>query len=479
MTTTQSSFKVKIQKFGAFLTAMVMPNIPAFIAWGILTALFIPTGWMPNENLNQLVGPTLTYLMPILIGYTGGYNIYGKRGGVAGAIATIGVVIGADITMLIGGMIMGPLGGFLIKKLDAMLEGHIRPGLEMLVNNFTLGILGGIIMIVGFLIVTPIFDVVLSTLATGVEWTIDKGLLPFTSIFVQPAQVLFLNNAINHGIMIPLGVEQAAELGKSVLFLVEANGGIWAGLLLAYCIFAKGDEKSSAISALPIMVFGGIGEVAFPYALMRPITLLGPIAGNIVALFILQLMNGGTVAAVSPGSVIALILMSPKGAYLTNLLAYFVGAAVSCAIAGFFLVKENKKKQVEVVVGIKQEESVEHIESTINTAELGNLEGLKMLGTFPISVKKIIIACDAGMGSSAMGTSLLQNAANKAMLDVVVKHNAVHEIDPEADLIVTTKMLFDRACDQRPNKNVPVISLDNLMDKDAYQTIVDAIRRLS
>lgn len=236
--------KVKIQKFGAFLSGMVMPNIGAFIAWGILTALFIPAGWFPNETMNKLVSPTLTYLMPILLGYTGGKMVYDKRGGVAGALATMGVVIGADITMLIGGMVMGPLGAWVMKKVDKCFEGKVKPGLEMLVDNFSMGIVGALLMAFGFLAVEPVFNVVLTVLSAGVNWLVAKNLLPLTAIFVQPAQVLFLNNAINHGIMIPIGVEQAAKAGKSILFLVEANGGVWTGVALGFAIWGKGMAKS-------------------------------------------------------------------------------------------------------------------------------------------------------------------------------------------------------------------------------------------
>lgn len=471
-----SSFRIKIQKFGATLSAMVMPNIPAFIAWGILTALFIPTGWAPNEDLNNLIGPTLKFLMPILIGYTGGFNLYGKRGGVAGAIATIGVVIGADITMLIGGMVMGPLGAVIIKYVDKMLEGHIKTGLEMLVNNFTLGIVGALIMVAGYWVVTPIFDAFLGVISSGVQWTIDQNLLPFTSIFVVPAQVLFLNNAVNHGIMIPLGVEQAAEAGKSILFLVEANGGMWSGLVLSYCIFAKGEDRSSAYSALPIMVFGGIGEVAFPYALMHPSTLLGPIVGNIFALFILQLFGGGTVAAVSPGSIIALVLMSPKNAMFANVIAYLGAAAISCIIAGFFLMR--------IYRNVKPELAMEGVGATTSTANAGTASGnvtslsdFRMMNDFPKHVKKIVVACDAGMGSSTMGTSLLKNKVTKAMLDVVVKHNSVAEIDADADIIITSDPLFERAVSSCPNKNATIIGFDNLMNKDGYDMVITEIKK--
>ncbi len=287
----QTNFKAKVQKMGGFLSGMVMPNIAAFIAWGILTALFIPTGYFPNEQLNELVAPTLTYILPMLIAYTGGYNIYGRRGGVAGVIATVGVVVGSDVTMLVGGMIMGPFGAWLIKKIDKLFEGHVKPGLEMLVDNFSLGIAGAIVMVAGYIVVTPVFNFIQGILTNCVNFIVDHGLLPLSPAFIVPGQVLFLNNAINHGILTPLATQQALETGKSILYLVEANCGNWAGLILAFAVFGKGMAKKSAPGASIIMIIGGIGEVVFPYALMKPITLLGPILGNMAALAFLTVFK--------------------------------------------------------------------------------------------------------------------------------------------------------------------------------------------
>jgi PTS system mannitol-specific IIC component len=329
--------KVKVQKFGRFLSGMVMPNIGAFIAWGILTALFIPTGWIPNENLNNLVGPTLKYVMPLLIAYTGGTMIHDRRGGVAGVLATIGVIVGSDVTMLIGGMIMGPFGAWVMKKIDDFLEDKVRSGLEMLVNNFSIGIVGAILMILGYIAVEPVINVFLMVLSTGVNFLVERGLLPFTSIFVAPAQVLFLNNAINHGIMVPIGVEQAATTGKSLLFLVEANGGVWTGVALAFALFGKGAAKKSAFEATIIMGFGGIAEVVFPYVLAKPRTILGPILGNMAGLFILTILGGGTVAVVSPGSIFALLAMTPKGGFFANIIGYVVALVVTTLVTGFLI----------------------------------------------------------------------------------------------------------------------------------------------
>ena len=337
----ENQIKIKIQKFGAFLSGMVMPNIGAFIAWGLLTALFIPTGWFPNERLGSMVGPTLNYLMPVLIGYTGGWAVYGRRGGVIGAISTMGVVIGADITMLIGGMIMGPLGAWIMKQVDRLYDGKVKPGMEMLVDNFSMGIVGLIMMIFGFVAIEPIISVMLSIMTVGVNFLINAKLLPLTALFVQPGQVLFLNNAINHGIMTPIAIEQAAKFGKSVIFLVEANCGCWFGITLAFMFFGKGMAKKSAPAAALIMFFGGIGEVVFPYVLSKPKTLLGAILGNMASLFILTTFNGGTVAAVSPGSFLALVAMTPKGSFIVNIASYFVGAAIAMLVASLFLMRDK------------------------------------------------------------------------------------------------------------------------------------------
>ena len=241
--------KERVQKFGRFLSGMVMPNIGAFIAWGFIAALFIADGWFPNEAIATMVTPMLNYLLPLLIGYTGGKMVGGQRGAVAGAIATLGVIVGADITMFIGAMIAGPLGGLLIKWFDKAMENHIPAGFEMLVNNFSVGILGGALSIVCMFLIGPACTFLTNVLGAGVEALVDHGLLPLTAILVEPAKVLFLNNAINHGVFTPIGTEQAMEAGKSILFMIESNPGPGLGLLLAYCVAGKGNARSSAAGA--------------------------------------------------------------------------------------------------------------------------------------------------------------------------------------------------------------------------------------
>ncbi len=276
----KSGFRVKVQRFGSYLSGMIMPNIGAFIAWGLITALFIPSGYLPNEQLATLVGPMINYLLPLLIGYTGGKLVYDHRGGVLGATATIGVIVGSDIPMFLGAMIMGPLGGYLIKKIDQLFKDRIKSGFEMLVNNFTAGILGAILVAIAFYAIGPVVLGLNKALAAGVDIIVNAHLLPLASIFIEPAKVLFLNNAINQGILGPLGVEQAAKTGQSVLFLLETNPGPGLGVLLAYMFFGRGNAKQSAPGAIVIQFLGGIHEIYFPYILMKPKLILAVIAGE-------------------------------------------------------------------------------------------------------------------------------------------------------------------------------------------------------
>lgn len=466
------SLKVKIQKFGTFLSGMVMPNIGAFIAWGILTALFIDTGWMPNKELNQLVSPTLTYLMPLLIGYTGGVMVHGKRGGVAGAIATMGVIVGSNITMLIGGMIMGPVGALVMKYVDKFFEGKVKPGLEMLVDNFSMGIVGAIMMCLGYAAIEPIFDSILTVLSSGVQILMDHNLLPFTSIFVQPAQMLFLNNAINHGIMVPVGVEQAAETGKSLLFLVEANGGVWTGVALAFAIWGTGIAKKSAPAAVAIMGLGGIAEVVFPYVLSKPKAIIGPIVGNIAGLFTLQILGGGTVAAVSPGSIFALLAMTPKGSFIANIAGYVVALVVTTLVTGLAIGFGKHQNEDDSIVIPEQKELDE---KTV----IINKPSEQTHSTFTTEVKKIIFACDAGMGSSVMAVSLMRNKLNKAMLDIEVDHMAIQDLDDCADIIVTSEALVPRVKDTISgfSKEIPVYPMTNLLDSKTYDALIDMLKK--
>ncbi|HIH4595314.1 TPA: PTS mannitol transporter subunit IICBA [Klebsiella oxytoca] len=464
-----SDIKIKVQSFGRFLSNMVMPNIGAFIAWGIITALFIPTGWLPNETLAKLVGPMITYLLPLLIGYTGGKLVGGERGGVVGAITTMGVIVGADMPMFLGSMIAGPLGGWAIKKFDVWVDGKIKSGFEMLVNNFSAGIIGMILAILAFLGIGPAVEVLSKILAAGVNFMVAHDMLPLASIFVEPAKILFLNNAINHGIFSPLGIQQSHDLGKSIFFLIEANPGPGMGVLLAYMFFGRGSAKQSAGGAAIIHFLGGIHEIYFPYVLMNPRLILAVILGGMTGVFTLTLLNGGLVSPASPGSILAVLAMTPKGAYFANIAAIVAAMAVSFVVSTVLL-KTSK---------VKEEDDIEAATRRMQDMKAQSKGGATPLAAGDVAndlshVRKIIVACDAGMGSSAMGAGVLRKKVHDAGLsNISVTNCAINNLPPDVDLVITHRDLTERAMRQVPQAQH--ISLTNFLDSGLYTSLTERL----
>ena len=450
------TFKDRVQKFGKFLSGMVMPNIGAFIAWGLITALFIPTGWFPNETFGTLVDPMIKYLLPLLIGFTGGKIVGGVRGGVIGAVATTGVIVGSDIPMFIGAMIVGPISGYIIKKFDEYVEDKIPSGFEMLVNNFSIGILGLILSIIALLVVGPVITTITGFLSIGVAFIISKGLLPLVSIFIEPAKVLFLNNAINHGILGPIGIEQVQEAGKSILFLLESNPGPGLGVILAYFFFSKGMVKQSATGAAIIHFFGGIHEIYFPYILMNPILILSVILGGAAGVFVFSLFSVGLVATPSPGSIFDILALAYKGDALKILLGIVVSTIVSFVVSSFFM-KRNSLS----------EEDFNNAKDTMK-----NLKQSKENNSYE-HVKKIVFACDAGMGSSAMGASKFKNRLKKQGIDINVSYSSVDNIEGDTQIVVTHENLKSRVISN--NKNVRVIGIQNFLNDVNIENLFNEI----
>ncbi len=461
--------KIKIQNFGRFLSNMVMPNIGAFIAWGFITALFIPTGWLPNETLASMVGPMITYLLPLLIGYTGGKLVGGDRGAVVGAITTMGVIVGTDIPMFMGAMMVGPMGGWAIKKFDNYIDGKVKSGFEMLVNNFSAGIIGMLCAILAFFLIGPFVKVLSGALAAGVNFLVSAHLLPLTSIFVEPAKILFLNNAINHGIFSPLGIQQASETGQSIFFLIEANPGPGLGILLAYMVFGKGTARQTAGGASIIHFFGGIHEIYFPYILMNPRLILAAIAGGMTGVFVLTMFNAGIVSPASPGSIFAILLMTQKGSIVGVLTSIAAATGVSFAVASLLMKTQTSTEEdgdeaalEKATSQMKDMKSASKNGAVVNNESKGDVD----LAT----VQSIIVACDAGMGSSAMGASMLRKKVQDAGLNVHVTNLAINSLPESADIVITHKDLTDRARKHAPNAHH--ISLTNFLDSEMYNQLV-------
>ncbi|WP_407272567.1 PTS mannitol transporter subunit IICB [Radiobacillus sp. PE A8.2] len=467
----QTGLRSKIQRFGSYLSGMIMPNIAAFIAWGLITALFIPKGWIPNEELATMVDPMIKYLLPLLIGFTGGRMVYDFRGGVVGATATMGVIVGTGIPMFLGAMLMGPLGGFLIKKIDQWLLPKIRSGFEMLYNNFSAGILGAFLAGVAFKVIGPVVEGLNEALGAGVEFIVNAGLLPLASVFIEPAKVLFLNNVINHGILSPLGVQQVAEEGSSILFLLETNPGPGLGILLAFAFFGKGASKASSYGAIPIHFIGGIHEIYFPYILMKPTLILAAIGGGASGVLTFSIFNAGLPATPSPGSIIALLALTQKGNFVGVILGVIIATAVSFFIASLILKLSKDKGEEDISAAAGKMEDMKGKKSSVSGTL--NKTTTEQVVTAE-QVDKVVFACDAGMGSSAMGASLLRDKFKKAGIDIDVTNTAINQIPQDADIVVTHKDLTDRAKQKLPGAQH--VSVENFLNSPKYEELVNQLK---
>ena len=452
--------KSKIQSFGKFLSAMVMPNIGALIAFGFLAALFIDTGWIPNDGFNSLVSPMLTYLIPILIASTGGRMIGGDRGRVVGAIAVIGAIMSnTSITMLMAAMVMGPLAGLCIKKFDQLMEGRMPAGFEMLINNFSAGIIGMILAMLGYIAIGPLMSGILAVLSAGVSILVENSLLPLVSIFIEPAKVLFLNNAINHGIFTPLATEQAAEFGKSIMYMLEPNPGPGLGVLLAYMFFCKDKvTKDSAPGAVIIHLLGGIHEIYFPYILMNPLVIVAPILGNMAAIFWFSVTDCGLVGPASPGSIIAYLMMSPGSDMLKVIIGVLIATGISFAVAS-------------PIVKMAGGKSLEEAQNEVASMKAASKGENVVPGTIERSseIRKIIFACDAGMGSSAMGATKFRNRIKNDRPDIKVSNTSVDNIPADCDIAVVQTTLAARAKKSAPQAQL--ITIGNFLADPALDAL--------
>ena len=497
--------RVAVQRFGTFLSGMIMPNIAAFIAWGLVTAMFIPNGWFGSDSpvaawrwadsailgggeasdgsvWTGLVGPMITYMLPLLIAYTGGRIVYGVRGAVIGVVVTMGVVIGAEGTvMFLGAMICGPLAAWILKQVDKLWAGKIKPGFEMLVDNFSSGILGFLLALAAFFGLAPLIKIFSDALGAAVGWLIETGLIPLASILVEPAKVLFLNNAINHGVFTPLGTEQVVENGKSLLFLVEANPGPGAGLLLALTVFGVGAARATAPGAFIIQFLGGIHEVYFPYVLAKPLLIVAMIGGGATGVLTNVIFNSGLRAPAAPGSIFAVVIQTAPDSYVGVILSVILAAAVTFLIAMPILLASRKRDlasaadaDARLAASVAQTSANKGKESSVLSG-LATSVGAGTGGDVATkTIEKVVFACDAGMGSSAMGASVLRNKFKKAGIEVDVSNAAIANLTGDEDLVITQNELTPRARQKAPD--AVHVSVDNFMNSPRYDEVVELVK---
>ena len=438
----------RVQIIGRHLSKMVMPNIGAFIAWGILTTLFHPNGWIPNASIGALIQPMIFYALPLLIAYTGGKAVDSARGGVVAVVATMGLIVGSDVPMFLGAMLIAPLCGFAVKHLDAFLRKRVPSGFDMLTANFSTGLLSALLAVLMLKMIGPLLGGLNYIIEQGVQVVVESNLLFLSAIFIEPGKILFLNNAMNHGILGPIGISEVLTKGKSIFFLLETNPGPGLGILIAYWLQSKGSARKSSPAAMIIHAFGGIHEIYFPYVLMNPMLFFAVILGGMTGTLVFMGFNAGLVATPSPGSIFAILALSSRFDIIGVIAGIISSTIVTVLVASLILSKKKDWPSEEV-----------------------NDPLLLYKGNY--QVRKIYFACDAGMGSSAMGSSLLTRVAKERGIDVPVENVSIDELPKDAEVVITYTDLVNRA--KRTAPNALFVGIKDFMDKREFVALMDLL----
>ena len=436
----------------------------------------------------------MNFLLPILIAGQGGKMVGGTRGRVMGSIAILGCIAAdyvqyqaalnevavqtamveagmlSEVTatasttpMLMAAMIMGPFAGWIIKMFDKLMEGHMPAGFEMLINNFSVGIFGMILAIIGYFAIGPFMSFILTILAGGVDILVNAKLLPAIAVFLEPAKVLFLNNAINHGIFTPLGAQEVQDAGQSIMYMLETNPGPGLGVLIAYWVFSQDKSaKDSAPGAIIIHFFGGIHEIYFPYVLANPLVIIGPIVGNFCAIFWFMIMGAGLIGPASPGSIVSFLIMSPKGGVWVSIVGVIIAAGISFLISSP-IIKMSKGKSLEEATAQKDAMKAESKGAVASSVKKNSSD-----------VSKIIFVCDAGMGSSAMGATKFAKRLKNDRPDITVKNSAIDSIPQDADIVVCQSTLADRASKKTP-AGAQLVQLENFLGDPALDDLYNQL----
>ncbi|MGY6172289.1 PTS transporter subunit EIIC [Candidatus Mycoplasma pogonae] len=503
----------KIQKIGSFMAGMIMPSIAVFIAWGLWTSMFLYNaksgshGWFSGQTwspewingLGGIVGPGIKWLIPLLIGVNAGKMIYGVRGAAFGAFMVLVIIVGTDQVwamhpdiiqidgkalsgrapnQIIGAMIIAPLSVWIFKKVESLYIEKIRAGFEMLIKNFSLALIAialGLIMFFAWAWVMFGITFVLTSIIKG--FGTNKYIAPLMTIFTEPTRTIFLNNALNHGVLSPIGLNQVqglqeagTEAARSIFFLYGGNAGPGFGLLIAYAVFKKGQERTNALGSSVIQLIGGIHEVYYVYVIAKPKMILATIAGAATSMAIFSFLDGGTATTVSPGSIISVISTSPSGYALgINLLGVFAGAAVSFIVASLLLWPERKHQNTATGFDTTVEftdEGMKFVNKSV--AEAANATNLDFA-----KVQKLVVACDAGVGSSAMAAGIIKKWVKDNNIDVEVTNAALKDIPADADLVVTTNVFEKLALDKTGKNNVYAVK--QFLNKNEYNSLYEQL----
>ncbi|WP_096189871.1 PTS sugar transporter subunit IIA [Evansella halocellulosilytica] len=443
-----------MNRFGRLLSAILFQNIAIILTIGLIRVIFGEYGWFPNQEISQFIEPLFYYLLPLLIAYTGGKMVGNQRGGVIAAIVILSFISVSVYPMIIVAMFIGPLIGLLVKKIDQYLEPNLPLGMELLIQNFVAAFVASVFSIIGLLFMGPLLSLGLEIVNNTIQQFIYSEWLLLISLIIEPGKVLFFNNVMNHGILSPLGIQESREIGKSMFFMLESNPGPGIGLLTAYYFISKGKEKNGVKLSFGIHAIGGIHEVYFPYVLRKPILILGMIIGGMTGVLFFQTTGAGLVSTPSPGSVIVFITLASR----EDLIFVITGILISATVT--FLISYGLLKVKGMTIESNEEEEITPPKSKDKQLE---------------KIEKVAFACDAGMGSSAMGAALIRKRFNQRGIDVKVVHSSVDEVPDDVDLIVAHERLRKRAKEVQPD--VYFYGLSSLTDYSSYNDVVSLVER--
>lgn len=445
-------------RLGRIYSSIVFKNISVIIAAGIINVLFGQNGWFPNERFSQFIDPLYTYVIPLLLAFTGGKITGGHRGGLVASLAVLGLIQSSDIPMIIGAIFFSPPIGSVFSKLEKAVKGYFPIGSELLLTNIIDAMVSILLLFLMCFIIGPILNNGILLLNRGLITFIQSDWLPFVSFVIEPAKVLFLNNISNHGIVGPLGVQQTKELGKSIFFLLEANPGPGLGMLLACFVRGSNEEKVRLKSTIAIQSIGGIHEVYFPYVLSKPILFLSVIAGGFTGVFLFSTFQVGLVSTASPASILFIFFLTPKHDFIFLFIGIALSAFVSFLLSFLFL-----------------KQGASFIDQTEENEQSPVIPNQTQVHLQPI--RRVIVACDGGMASSSMEAAILRKKLQSSPLDLVVDYSSIDEIPKDTDVIICHRRFSPSIASNYPG--ILNFGLHSLSNESEYTNIIKTLEEMT
>lgn len=456
-----NNLKRLLSKGVKFYSSIIAANLPLFIMLGFISLAFSNSGLFPNEKMALVSQSCYSYLLPTILAYYAGKKIGGDSGAFTGAVCGLSISIFSAYTSFIASIFMGTLCGVLCRFLKEKIKFDKFTGFEMISKNIFFGAVGVITVSLTYFVFAPIFSYIDLFFANLIEYLTDVKTLPITTSIIETLKVFSLNNSINHGFLIPAGVENTANFGKSVFFLLETNPGPGLGILLALYILNK-DRRKYFASCMTVQAIGGIHEIYFPIILSNLKLLIALILGAMSGNLVFYLLHVGARGAISPGSIITIFLMCSPSDWLAILLGIATSAVVSCISACLILEFDaHKSKEIE-----SDDNTSERIETT--SEPLFNLPDFGY-------VEDIVFVCDAGIGSSVMAASMFKKILiENGLGGISVSSSPVDEITEDADLLICQKIISTKARDY--NEYATIIEVENFMDSNMYKAIIEKIK---